>query len=408
MGNKWVTGWHLPSCWARYRTIKTSVAVSDSPAGSFSYYGTVHHPGGKPYGLGKDAYNFDPGVLLDKDGRVYMYTGFSPDSGTLRFLMGLRGGTYNGGTVVELEQDMITIRGEEHPTIPGKCMAAGTEFEDHPFFEASSIRRINDLYYLVYSSLLSHELCYATARSPFGPWHYGGTLVSIGDIGYHGRDRKHARNFLGNTHGGMVCVKGQWYIFYHRQTNRQKCARQGCAEKITIREDGSIPQVEVTSCGLNDGPLKGTGTYEARIACNLWGRKGTCAYENSRPVKDDNNPYFTQSGTDRDYYPDQYIANLRKGATAGYKYFDFSSERPDRISVTVRGSCSGKLYVFTDAEPMRVGKKSAMAARILLKPSASWQTFSADLHVPEETSALYFQYLGEGAVDFRDFTLSSK
>lgn len=57
---------------------------------------------------------------------------------------------------------------------------------------------------------------------------------------------------------------------------------------------------------------------------------------------------------------------------------------------------------------MRVGKKSAMAARILLKPSASWQTFSADLHVPEETSALYFQYLGEGAVDFRDFTLSSK
>ena len=28
MGNKWVTGWHLPSSWARYRTIKNCPILS--------------------------------------------------------------------------------------------------------------------------------------------------------------------------------------------------------------------------------------------------------------------------------------------------------------------------------------------------------------------------------------------
>ena len=55
------------------------------------------HPDGRPYGLKKDAYNFDPSVFLDDDGKIYMYTGFSPDSGLLRFLMERRGGTYKGG-----------------------------------------------------------------------------------------------------------------------------------------------------------------------------------------------------------------------------------------------------------------------------------------------------------------------
>lgn len=66
-----------------------------------------------------------------------------------------------------------------------------------------------------------------------------GVLVSIGDIGFKGNTV--ANNYTGNTHGGMVEINGQWYIFYHRQTNKQKCARQGCAEKLTIRPDGSIP-----------------------------------------------------------------------------------------------------------------------------------------------------------------------
>ena len=42
------------------------------------------------------------------------------------------------------------------------------------------------------------------------------------------------------------------------------------AERVTLLPDGSIPQVEMTSCGLNGGPLEGRGTYPAYIACNLF------------------------------------------------------------------------------------------------------------------------------------------
>ena len=138
---------------------------------------------------------------------------------------------------------------------------------------------------------------------------------------------------------------GQWYIFYHRQTNKQKCCRQGCAEPVTILPDGSIPQVEMTSCGLNGGPLEGKGTYEARIACNLYSAQGTFAYvKNHEKDKKELHPYFTQSGADREQDPDQYIANMKDGATAGFKYFRF--DNPQRICVTVRGG-SGRMDVRT-------------------------------------------------------------
>lgn len=58
-----------------------------------------------------------------------------------------------------------------------------------------------------------------------------------------------------NNHGCIECISGKWYIFYHRHTHRSTFSRQVCAEPITILPDGRIPQVEMTSCGLNGGPL---------------------------------------------------------------------------------------------------------------------------------------------------------
>ena len=72
----------------------------------------------------------------------------------------------------------------------------------------------------------------------------------------------------------IVEINEQWYIFYHRQTNRHQFSRQGCAEKIKIEKDGSIKQVEMTSCGLNNGLFIGKGIYEARIACVLLSKTG--------------------------------------------------------------------------------------------------------------------------------------
>lgn len=380
-----------------HRLTVTSVAVCDTPAGKYEFYGYIQKKDGTPYGQVKGEVNlFDPGVLVDDDERIYMYTGFSPAPGWMKTVMGLRGFKIDAGYCVELEQDMITMKDDPVLVIPGPELAKGTDFEGHGFFEASSIRKIGDTYYLVYSSVLSHELCYATSKKPNEDFKYGGTLVSIGDIGYKGNTTP--VNYTGNTHGGMVEINGQWYIFYHRQTNKQKCARQGCAEKITIAPDGSIPQAEITSCGLNNGPLAGKGTYEARIACNLSSKVGTFEYLRTRE-KDKKNihPYFTQSGEDREDKPDQYIANMTDGAWAGYKYLDFEGDEQE-ISVKVRGTAAGTLKVTTE----RDGKPVAV---IRVSPSQGWKEFSSMISVSTGVSALYFTYEGKGAMDITEFSI---
>ena len=374
----------------------TSVAVADDPAGPFSYYGCVSHPDGKPWGEKKgDSFIFDPGVLVDDDGKAYLYAGFAP-LGFMRSVFRMRGNRVDGSVCLELEDDMITVKGGERPVVPGHKAAAGTEYEGHGFFEASSIRKIENRYYYVYSSELSHELCYAVSDRPTGGFHFGGTLVSIADIGCKGNDK--ALNYTGNTPGGMRCIKGQWYVFYHRQTNRVKCNRQGCAEKITILPDGSIPQVEMTSCGLNEGPLCGRGSYEARIACNLNGKDGIiCSDGALKKDKKNEYPYFTQSGSDREKNGDQYIANMKNGAWCGFKYFSFDGQE-DRISITVRGEGDGCFTVRTD----RNGKP---AASVPVRSGAEWTVYSSSVKTEAGTAALYISYEGSGAFDFRSFEI---
>ena len=375
----------------------TSVAVADSPAGPFEFYGCVQHPDGTPWGEKRgDSFAFDPGVLVDDDGRIYLYVGNSPAPGFLKTVLKLRGNRVEEAVCLELEPDMKTVKGEEQAIVPGPALAKGTAFEGHGFFEASSIRKVSGKYYFVYSSILSHELCYAVSDYPNRDFRYGGTLVSIADIGFRGNTTP--VNYTGNTHGGMAEIKGQWYIFYHRQTNKIKCSRQACAEKITILPDGSIPQVEITSCGLNNGPLAGKGTYEARIACNLSGKDGILNSDTARK-KDKKNlyPYFTQSGKDREGDGDQYIANLKDGAWCGFKYFVFDGTE-SQITVTVRGQAEGKLDVFTSRDLPPVSS-------ISIHPCEEWKEYSGALDVPVGTSPLCFVFEGAGGLDFSQFSI---
>ncbi len=374
----------------------TSVAVCNTPVGNYSFYGYVQHPDGTPWGEKKgDVFAFDPGVLVDGK-RTYLYAGFSPEPGFFKHILKLRGNNVEEAVCMELEPDMKTVKGGEMPIVPGAAKAKGTEFEEHAFFEASSIRKINGKYCYVYSSHLSHELCYAISDYPNKNFKYGGTLISIGDIGYRGRTK--ANNYTGNTHGGMCEINGQWYVFYHRQTNQQKCARQGCAEPLVIQSDGVIAQAEMTSCGLNGAPLVGAGNYEARIACNLYSAVGTFPYEKSyEKDKKRLHPYFTQSGTDREDAPGQYIANMKDGATAGFKYFQF--ERPVRFAVKVRGSGNGMMEVRTE-------ENGSCICSILLLQGEEWQIFEAEGKVKlQGVQALFFTYRGKGFVDFKELSL---
>lgn len=371
------------------------VAVCDTPAGEYRFYGHVHYASGTIWGRKKgDQMPFDPGVLVDDDGRVYLYSGFyTPVPAVASGFHSLKN---DGGVVIELESDMVTIKNGPKLLFPKEGPGS---FPNHEFFEASSVRKDNGKYIFVYSSRHNHELCYAVSDKPDEGFVYGGTLVSLGDLFLDGNeDEKKGTNYLGNTHGGMAKIDNQWYIFYHRQTNRHSYSRQACAEKLVQNPDGSFQQAEVTSCGLNEGPLKGTGRYEARIACNLWSKDGVGRYDCPNPKKVfANHPYFTQTGKDRNENGDQYIANMQDGAVAGFKYFQMDG--PKEISIELRGNANGS---------MKVSDNPNFNNGAVIPVSVSGdeiKSFAAPLDIANGKKALYFQFCGQGAVDFIAFEL---
>ena len=363
------------------------VAVCDTPAGKYQFYGKVHHANGRTWGKKSgEQFPFDPGVLTDDDGKVWLYSGFATK---VPFVASRWHDLRNdGGVVMELEPDMVTIRTEPKVLFPTKGKPGA--FPGHAFFEASSIRKVDGRYCFVYSGENNHELCYAMSDRPDGGFTYGGVLVDLGDLYMNGNtDEQHANNYLGNTHGGLLNIGDDWYIFYHRQTNRSSYARQACAEKLKRTADGGFLQAEVTSCGLNGGPLCGKGTYEARIACNLWAEGHSTDRVDDANVKKrlTAHPYFTQTGADRESDGDQYIANMRHGATAGFKYFAFDGSE---CTISLTGTGTGAFEV-SDGEKqiavVPVNGQTGMKIEAGIKP-------------------LYFTYIGNDTASFVSFSIA--
>ena len=236
-----------------------------------------------------------------------------------------------------------------------------------------------------------HELCYAVSKNPLGGFTYGGVIVSNCDLhidSYKPADRPMA--YGANNHGSIVQIGEDWYIFYHRHTNGTWYSRQGCAEKITILPDGSIPQVELTSCGLNGGPLEGRGEYPAYLACNLF-RDIPSVY-----VGDNRFPKVMQDGRDGDQEIG-YIGNIQDSATAGFKYFDCRGVKS--ITVTVRGYAGGAFEV-------RTAWDGPVLATLPVRYCDVWESYTAPVAIPDGKQAIYLTYRGEGNAQLKSFTLA--
>ena len=367
-----------------------SVAVCDTPAGKYEFLGYVRHTDGTRLGEAPgDEPQFDPGVLTE--GKVtWLYTGFCAPGDASR----------HGPMVTKLASDMLTVLDGPGTLLPSQPYAAGSGFEGHEFFEAPSIRKFNGRYYFVYSSVVMHELCYAVSDRPDGGFAYRGVLVSNCDL--HIDTYKPAEKpmlYCANNHGGLVRIGDKYYIFYHRHTNGTNFSRQAMAEPIEMTPDGDFLQAEMTSCGLNGGPLVGRGTYPAHIACNLFTRREhmyTGGPGGDGLWLDGCYPILTQDGRDGDEEPG-YILNLTDGATCGFKYFDFKGVK--RVSVRTRGYAHGCFAVKTAWDGEELG-------RIDVENSNLWQEHAADVALPDGVHALYFTYHGHGSTSLLDFTLS--
>lgn len=356
-----------------------AVSVCDTPCGHFKHIGYVHHEDGKHLGRKKgDGFAFDPGVYVEGND-VWLYTGFGPEHYPLT--RGLQ--SKEGCTCCHLKPDMMTIIGQPKIIAKVKRAAKGTEWEAHPFFEAASMRKINGKYYFMYSSAAGHELCYATADKPDGDFKFGGVLVSIGDVGLgEHKDVKTASNYTGNTHGSILQIGDKYYVFYHRQTNKHCFSRQACAEEIKIEADGSIKQVEVTSQGLNGGPLLGEGTYPCYIACNLMSPKGG-RFMSPFKFGCAGHPFFTQDKDGKGHR----IADFGNGCKAGFKYFDFKKEN---VSFSLKMKSKGEGLVKVLDEKGVIGE---------MKVEKGMELAKAELKMAPGVHPIYLVFEGKGKLD---------
>ncbi|HMW73446.1 MAG TPA: glycoside hydrolase family 43 protein [Cellvibrionaceae bacterium] len=178
------------------------VAVGDSPVGPFIP---------EPEAI-KGSYTIDPAVFEDNDGTFYMYFGGIWGGQLQKY----RNNTYNpaneepadhepalGPIVARLSDDMkefaetpreIVILDEQ-----GEPLTAGDH--DRRFFEASWMHKYNGKYYFSYSTGNTHFLCYAIGDNPYGPFTYGGKILTP-VVGW-------------TTHHSICEYQGQWYLFYH-------------------------------------------------------------------------------------------------------------------------------------------------------------------------------------------------
>ena len=186
------------------------VAVSDKPEGPFKLLSKYKYT--IPEEICCNGWFIDPGVLVDDDGRTYIYCGFERS-----FMAEVNSDNMYeilDGTCIE---HVIPI--EKNESFPD---------EDCLFFEACSPRKVGDTYYLIYSPKRGSRLAYATSDKPTGPFTYRGHIVDNG-VDYPG----------GNDHGSIANINGQWYIFYHRMTNGTIMSRRG--DRKSTRLNSSHP-----------------------------------------------------------------------------------------------------------------------------------------------------------------------
>lgn len=232
------------------------VLQADSPVGPF------HDPLGEAL-ISRNTPNcadvlwlFDPAVLMDDDGRAYIYFGGGVPEGQIA----------DPGTarVAELGEDMISIVGEPR-TI------------DVPYlFEDSGIHKAGEKYYYTYCTnwqvdeagtekygFYNGEIASMVSDSPMGPFEFKEVILknpgSVFGLG-------------GNNHHCVFNFNGDWYITYHarvleKSMGIEKGYRSTHIDKFTMEEDGTIGTIKQTLTGREQ--LKYIDAYAENRAVNF-------------------------------------------------------------------------------------------------------------------------------------------
>lgn len=161
-----------------------------------------------------------------------------------------------------------------------------------------------------------------------------------------------------------------------------------CADELTMNPDGTFSQAEITSCGLNGGPLPAKHSYPAAIACCLMGpNRETMGMLPLKPENGPKNPIPYHTGAKNEFAEGGYrsrIENLRPGAVFGFKYLDFG-DSASHLTMTLRG---------TGAVSLRLDDPDSGEVAALSVDSGAWAAVSADFKPITGVHAVYFSVIG--------------
>ena len=232
------------------------VLESDSPVGPFT------DPVGKAL-ISRQTPNcadvlwlFDPAVLVDDDGRAYLYFGGGVPEG--------KGADPGTARVVELGEDMISIKGEP-------------EVIDVPYlFEDSGIHKAGNKYYYTYCTnwqvdeagtlkygIHNAEIVSLESDSPMGPFVFKERILENPGT---------FCGLYGNNHHCVFSFQDRWYITYHsRVLEKAMGVEHGyrCTniDEFTMGEDGTIGVIRQTASGREQ--LKNVDPYRENNASNM-------------------------------------------------------------------------------------------------------------------------------------------
>lgn len=254
---------------------------------------------------------FDPAVMVDDDGRAYIYFGGGVPQDRIS-----NPGT---GRVAELGDDMMSLKGEPVAL-------------DVPYlFEDSGIHKVGDTYYYTYCSnwqvdeagtakygFTNAEIISLESKSPMGPFTFKEVILS---------NPGQLCGAYGNNHHAVFTFKGNWYITYHSRLMEKKMDilhNYRCTHVVQFKmgEDGTIGKIPHSQDSRTQ--LKYVNPYEKVNA--------TCveAIAGANTVPADEQTAKIGSGVFA-------LGNIHSGDYVKIGGVDFGETSPKSISVNVRG-----------------------------------------------------------------------
>lgn len=282
----------------------------------------------------------DPGVLVDKGGKVYMA---NPDF-----------------YISQLDPlDYSKIIPETYHNVKDSMP------DDNQPFEGPSLRKRGNTYYYIYiqnkgnikkNGAAPTRMAYMTSKQPLGPYSYKGLIITNYD-------------YLSsiNIHGSIEKFKGQWYVSYHMPLAENELTRVGYLDKLNFNKDGTIKQVLPTSSGAK-GFFKAGDKIQGSSGIIFSGGRGDIRKKN-RKEPTENKYVFNYTDYPYSFYKEE-------GQWIGYRYMKFE-KKIKKINISVSTESEG-----SEIE-IRRGNFNGKTVSNLTLPNTNgrWETVEASVKI---------------------------